>query len=283
MNRQSLSAFRPNHMRRLVACLFPVLLLSASIGQVPGQTQQPTDASVPPDASGTPQEASSPEDRFLGLRENADRLKAIYTKTDTAKMKEVEILLKNRACQINRIGGDLDRTIEALHQWIEAELVYWQKWNEAEQQRVDGMTKSLESMQLDQQRIEELIKTETNEHEVLLHKKADLEQTGERAPAITQEIDTLVLQIQDSENDLAKAKRQYDDVTARVNTMQTEITARVIFMREQINHTEAYGLQFKSFYEDERKKAQEVCNTKRPGASRIPLPGTSKPAPQSQP
>jgi chromosome segregation ATPase len=217
------------------------------------------------------------------MRENADRLEAEYAKVHVASMNEVDRLLKTRVCHINRIGGDLDRTIESLHEWIEAELKYWRTWDEAEMKRVDGLKKSLESMQHDQQRMQEQIETETKDHEELLRRKANLEQYGKRTQEIVKEIDALVVQIQDSEDALAEAQKRYTYVTDQVKIMSSEIDTRITFMREQVDHTTAYGFKFTSYYEEKRKDAEEVCNTKRPGASRTPLPGNSKPVPQSQP
>jgi chromosome segregation ATPase len=293
MTKQFPFEVRPSHARRLAVCRLPALLVAASIGLVSGQTQQPAEAAAPPvtpaaaptsppAAPATSQTASSSEDdRFPGLRENADRLKAVYEKVDEANMNEVERLLKTRVCQINRIGGDLDRTIGALQDWIQAELVYNQKWAEVEQLRVDGQRKSLAGMELDQQRAKELIETETRDREELLRRKATLEQYGKRTQEIIKDIDALVLDIKDSEDRLTKAQKQYDDITAQVNNMNASITARLIDMRQQINRIQAYGLQLTAFYEDKRKDAQEVCNTKQPGASRTPLP--KKRTTQTQP
>lgn len=250
-----------------------ILLAQAQPPQLPAATQPaaaPTQATAP----------ALEDDRFPALRESADRLKAVYEKLDAENMDEVERVLKTRRCQIARIGGLLDRTLDGMRQWHQAEMTYWRKWAEAEQQRVDGQKKSLAGMEADQQRVKELIATEAKDHDELLRKKANLEKYGKRTQDIVKDIDALILDIKDSEARLDQAQKQYDEITVQVNNMSASISARLIDMRQQLNRIEAYGLQMASFYEDKRKDAQEVCNLKQPNTTRTPLPKNARPIPQ---
>ena len=54
--------------------------------------------------------------------------------------------------------------------------------------------------------------------------------------------------------------------------MKTSIAARLIGIRQNSARLDAYGLDQTSVYEDKRKAAHEVCNTKQPGTLRTPLP-----------
>jgi chromosome segregation ATPase len=258
------------------------LVLFIAVWQASAQSQSPAPTVAPqtPAAPGAMQPAPGPEDdRFPGLRENADRLKASFEKLDAANMDEIEHLLKTRRCQINRIGGLLDRTIEGMQEWHTAELAYWTKWAEVEQLRVDGQVKSLASMEADQQRLKETIDSESKDHDELLRKRAVLEQ-GKRTQEIIKDIDALILDIKDSEDRLAQAQTKYDEVSTQVKNMNASITARLIDIRQTRNRIEAYGLQMKAFYEDKRKSAQEVCNLKQPNTGRTPLPKSPKQNPQ---
>ncbi len=261
---------------KILLAAFALLAICPATGQTPQPLQpggiQPAAApGLPPQASPSAQE----DDRFPALRESADRLKAIYVDADTKNMADVESLLKNRRCQIARVGGLIDRTIDALLQWHEAERTYWKKWAEVEQQRVDGQQKNLATMEVDQERVKELIATETKDHEDLLRRKANTEK-GKRTQEIVKEIDALVSDIQDSEEKLAQAQKQYDDVSSQVKNMNTSIAARIINMRQNLTSLESYGLGLKAFYEDKRKSAQEICNLKQPNGGRVPLPSSPK-------
>jgi hypothetical protein len=223
-----------------------------------------------------PVSQSDSEDRFPALAEEAARLRAIYEKTDTANMDEVDRLLKSRRCQITRIGGLIDRTLDAMHQWRDVELTYWRKWAEVEQQRVDDQRKSLANMEIDQERVKNLIEDETKDHEVLLRNKANMEKYGKRTEEIRKDIDGLTTDIKDSEARLDKAQKDYDELTVQITNMNASITTRLVNMRQNINGLEAYNQQFTAFYETKRKDAQEICNLKQPN-SRSPLPKTQNP------
>ena len=57
-------------------------------------------------------------------------MKSAYEQLDTKNMAEVDSLLRTKRCQINRIGGDLDRVLELMRQWLSAETKYWTAWSE---------------------------------------------------------------------------------------------------------------------------------------------------------
>ncbi len=240
----------------------------------PAAADPPAHDRVTPAATQTTGAGES--DRFPALAEEAARLKAIYEKTDTANMDEVDRLLKSRRCQITRIGGLIDRTLDAMHQWRDVELTYWRKWAEVEQQRVDDQRKSLANMEIDQERVKNLIEDETKDHEVLLRNKANMEKYGKRTEEIRKDIDGLITDIKDSEARLDKAQKNYDELTVQITNMNASITTRLVNMRQNINGLEAYNQQFTAFYETKRKDAQEICNLKQPN-SRSPLPKTQNP------
>jgi hypothetical protein len=231
---------------------------------------------VPPAAGSRPPAAESPasndDDRFPALKDNAERLKAEYEKADTANIDEIDRLLKTRRCQINRIGGLLDRTIASMNEWHQAETTYWKKWAEVEQQRVDDQKKGLAEMEADKDRAKTVMDAETTDREELLRRKEILEKNPKRTAEIIRDVDALILDIKDSEARLADAQKQYEDVTAKAANMSASITARVINMRQNLNRVEAFGLQYTAFYEKKREEAQEVCNTKQPDSKRTVLP-----------
>jgi hypothetical protein len=226
---------------------------------------------------------STEDDRFPAMRDNAARLQAIYEKTDLANMDEIDRLLKTRRCQIARIGGLLDRTMQSTRDWQEEDTIRWKKWAEVEQERVDGQRKTLAEMEADEQRASVQLEGETADREELLRKKANLDKSPKQTREIVAQIDSLILDIKDSEARLAEAKKQYDDVTAKVANMNASITARVIDMRQNIKRLEAFGLQQSAYYEKKREEAQEICNTKQPDSKRTVLPKSRPPQPLQPP
>jgi len=256
-------------MKRLIAVphLLAVIAFANSslFGQVPSAMK-----SKPAAAADAP--LSPDDDRFPALRENAERLKAEYEKTDTANIDEIERLAKTRRCQIQRIGGLLDRTIQSMRDWNQAEKTYWMKWAEVEEVRVGDQRKNLAAMESDQERAKSTMEAETADREKLLHDRANLEKSGRRTQEIVSQIDALILDIKDSEARLGEAQKQYEDVTAKVGNMNASIAARVIDMRQNINRIEAFRLQYMAFYEKKREEAQEICNTKQPDSKRTTLP-----------
>jgi exonuclease VII small subunit len=242
----------------------------AALAQSPMPTQAPQPAAQ--NSSPTTDASAQEGDRFAALYDQAQQLQASFTKLDTEKMNEVDALLKSKQCQINRINGLLDRTLASLREFQTAWVTYYTKWGEAEQRRIDDQKKSLASMEVDQQRVKELIDSDTQEHDDLLRRKANLEKT-KRTQEIIKDIDDLVEQINDSQTRLDDAKKNYEDATARVNNMQTSITARVIALHQNLDAVEAFGLQRSAFYEKKRAEAQERCNKNRPG-QKAPLPST---------
>jgi chromosome segregation ATPase len=246
-----------------------ILVVYASFAQspAPNQVVQPVAQTSSPAADAP----SRDDDRFPALYDQAQQRQAAFTKLDAESMDEVDVLLKSKQCQINRINGLLDRTLASLSEYRTAWVTYYTKWNEAEQRRIDDQKKSLASMETDQQRVKELIDSDTQEHDDLLRRKANLEKT-KRTQEIIKDIDDLVEQINDSQTRLDEAKKNYELATTKVNDMQTSIAARVIAMHQNLDGIEAFGLQRSAFYERRRSEAQERCNLKRPGQkSAVPL------------
>lgn len=78
---------------------------------------------------------SADVDPFPDLRGNADRLRSSYVTTDAENMREIDRLLKARDCQMPRVGELLDRTIQSMHEWLDAERLYWGRWADIEAKR----------------------------------------------------------------------------------------------------------------------------------------------------
>jgi chromosome segregation ATPase len=233
----------------------------------------PAQATAP---AAAPQSAADSSDRFGQLREAADALKSAYEQADTKYMTEVETLLKSKRCQINRIGPDLDRVLDAMHAWLAAETEYWKVWSEAEQKRIDSQSKTLASMEEDQKTASEMLASEKQNREELLRRKAQLE-TGARTREIVAQMDEIVKDIQDSEDHLSSAQKDFDELTVRITNMRADISARVVDMRQNMARLDAFVLDFTAYYEKNRNAANEVCNTKQPEAPKAPLPKRTGP------
>jgi len=266
--------------RQVLFAAVSLALLSVVHAQSVATTNGPAEPATPPAApapavqgTGAPAAPSTiSDDRFQALRAEADQLKAAYESQDAKSMAEIDQLMRTKRCQINKIGGDLDRTTDAMKQWLDAETQYWKVWADAEQKRVDDQQKTLAIIEADQQRAGDLVASDKDAREELLRKKADLERYGKRTQDIVTQIDELVKDIQDSEARLADAQRTYDDLTVKVTNMKASISARLVDMRQNSARLDAYGIQLNAFYQKTRTAAQEVCNTKQPDLKRSPLP-----------
>jgi chromosome segregation ATPase len=248
-----------------------VLFTCISSGVVRAQDLPQT---PPPTAPAAGQAAPQPDtetDRFPLLREAADTLRSEYEQLDAKNMEEIDKLTRTKRCQINRIGPLLDRTIDAMQQWLAAEKKYWEVWGEAEQKRVDSQMKTLAGMEADQKRVADLVETEKEDQQELQRRKAGLEQTR-RTEEIAAQIDALIKDIQDSEARLADAQQQFESLTAQITNMKASISARLVGIRQNSARLDAYGLDMGAFYEKTRAAAHEVCNTKKPDERSTPLP-----------
>jgi hypothetical protein len=249
-------------------------LAASAMAQTSAANPSVSTFSAPP---GSAAGQTSDGDRFASLRESADHLKAVYDTMDTDNMAEIDQLLRTRKCQINKIGADLDRVLDAMHAWSDAEIQYWKLWGEVEQVRVDGQQKSLAGMEADQKHAEDLVITTQKDREELLRQKAVLEKYGKRTEDIRQQMDALVQDIQESEQRLAEAQKTYEEVTIKVRNMKASISARLVDIRQNRSRVEAYTLQLTSFYEQKRAEAQEICNTKQPDTKKTVLPNKTRP------
>ncbi len=230
----------------------------------PDTRTPPSDRISPPPQA---QSVAAPEDRFGRLRSDADLLKTAYDKLDTDNMAEVDRLLLDRSCQINRIGNLLDRTNKAMHQWSDAEAQYWRRWAEVEQQRVDGQQKDLAAVKADMQHAEDLVLTARYDREELLRNRATLEKFGARTAAIQKQMDSLAQGIEESEARLAEAQKAYDDATIKAGKMQASISARLIDIHQNQSRVEGYSRQLASYYQQKRAAAQEICTAAPPNKS----------------
>ena len=248
------------------AVMIAVLALTARaqipIGQEPAAT---------PAAPAAQPQAEGEGDRFPQARKAADEARNAYEKVDMENIREVERLLKLRRCQIARVSGLLDRTSESLDSWLSAEKFYWTSWNEAETKRVEGQQKSLTSLEIDRQRAADLVDADKQDREELMRRKALLEKS-ERTSQITAEIDGLIRDLQDSQARLSEAQKQFDEITSSLNNLKASLTARLVNIRQNLAQLDTYRLEQHAAYEDKRKTAQEICNTKQPDTRKSTLP-----------
>jgi superkiller protein 3 len=113
-------------MRRPLV-LVPIVGLFLCVAWGPAAAAAPQSAQpVSPGARGGAAPAvEETGDRFAALRQVADGLKSGYEQLDAKNMDEVQTLLKSGRCQINRIGGLLDRVQEAL-ELLQSKMVYFE-------------------------------------------------------------------------------------------------------------------------------------------------------------
>jgi len=193
-----------------------------------------------------------------------------YEKIDADNMAQIDTLLRTKKCQNLRVGGLLDRVVEALNQWNDAEVKYWKVWGDAEALRVEDQQKSLAGMVVDEKRAEDMLVSVQKDRDNLLRDKATLEKYPTRTEDIRKRIDALVLDIRDSENRLTDAQKNFDDITIKVKNIQVSINARLIEIRQNQRRVEAYGLEMKSDYEKTRAAANEICNAAPPATTGNP-------------
>ncbi len=248
----------------------PAPAAQAPAAQAPAPAPPRAPAATTPPAANA-QSVDDSTDRFGSLLDAANALEKAYNDLDTKNMAEVDTLLRSKRCQINRIGGDLDRVEDLMHQWLAAYKKYWDAWGDAEQKRIDNQLKELTGYVEDQKRIGELVDTEKQSREELIRRRAQLE-SGPRTEAIKADIDGIIHDIQDSEQRLSTAQTQFDDLTATITNMRTAISARVVNMRQNKARLDAWDLDMTAYYEEQRKAANEICNTKQPDTQRTPLP-----------
>jgi hypothetical protein len=210
-------------------------------------------------------------DRFAGLWDESERMRVVYEKADADNIAQVDRLLKTRVCQINRVNGLIDRTLDAMNGYLSAAKKYYEVWGIAEEKRVDMQQKTLANMEADQTSLAGILDEEKKNREILERKEADLEQS-KRTEEIRKDIDDLKKDIIDSQERLSKAQQTFDSLTVQITNMKTSIAARLIGIRQNSARLDAFGLDQTSVYEDKRKAAHEVCNTKQPGTLRTPLP-----------
>jgi chromosome segregation ATPase len=269
--RMKLFPVRSSIAAAFLLCAAPIAVWSQAPSPPPSDPLP--SATTPAEPSAAP--AATPEveqsDRWASLRDESERLLQVWEKSHSDNMALVERALKTRVCQDKRVGGLLDRTMEAMHAYLAAAQKYWEVWEVAERKRVDDQQKTLANMEVDLQRVEVMLDDEKKNRELLDQKESALEQST-RTEQIRKEIDEVKNDIRDSEDHLNKAHEQFDSITVSIKNMKASITARLIDIRQSSARLEAWGLDQTSVYEAKRKAAHEVCNTKQPGTMHTPLP-----------
>jgi hypothetical protein len=263
---------------RMKASVAAVFLVCIGPGAVWPQTQSAPAQSAPAPEIPAPTvavPAAPPQveqgDRFAALWDESERLRVVYEKADADNIAEVDRLLRTKHCQINRVGGLIDRTLDAMNAYLGAAKKYYEVWGIAEEKRVEMQQRTLANMEADQASLAGMLDEEKKNRETLERKEATLEQS-KRTEEIRRDIDELKKDILDSEERLNKAQQTFDSLTVQITNMKASITARLIGIRQNSARLDAYGLDQTAVYEDKRKVAHEVCNTKQPGTLRTPLP-----------
>jgi hypothetical protein len=247
-------------------------LLLAVFGLTAGA--QPPAAGQPPPAAGAGQppaagatlpaaQNESEGDIYPEARANANSLREAWEKLDTKNLAEVNGLLKTKVCYDKRISGLLSRAQEALDAWLAAERSYWTAWNEHDTKRVSEQQKSLKSMEADLARLAELVESDKQDREQLMHQKANLE-NNVKTETIKKEIDNLITEIQGSDARLTEDEKQFNDNTTKYNNMQTMISAELVNIRQNISRLDAYAINMHAIYEKQNEAAQEICAAKQP-------------------
>ena len=240
----------------------------------PSAPAQETSATTTP--STAPSEVEQ-TDRWGPLKSEVEHLRQVWDKAHTENMAEVEKLVHSKVCQSTRIGRLLDRTQNAMNEYLNAFKKYWEVWSNAENKRVDDQRKQLASMVANQDRAKAMLDEEKKNREELERREAALEQ-GTRTDAVRAEIEEVKKDIIDSEANLNDAKQKFESLTVQVTNMNDTIMARVISINQDSARLEAWGLKQTSVYDDKRKEANAVCDSYRPGALRTPPPkGTANP------
>jgi hypothetical protein len=278
----------------LLLCALPAVAGTSAAQTAPQQQNPPTPATQPQPGQNQPVPAAQPQpqqnpsaaatqppvaqpaegevgDLFPALREEADQALAALEETDKANEAEIETLMRTKRCQINHIGGDLDRNIKALKEWETLELKYWEVWGDEEQKRVEKQQKSLASYEEEQGRVADMIEAEKKNRQQLERDELKLEQS-KRTEEIKAQIDGLIKAISQSEDTLAHAQQEYDDVTAQVNNIKVTISARLVNIRQNKLKAQADAEDQNAYYEKQRAAANEICNTKQPDTRKAPPP-----------
>jgi chromosome segregation ATPase len=198
-------------------------------------------------------------DKFGGLRETADRLRAIYERLDKDNLAKIDALVKSKRCKMPQVEPLLSQVEDGLGLWNDAEAKYWTSWVQSEELRVESQQKSLADMEAEQKRAEDLVTSTRNDREELMRNKANLEKDGQRTEEIRKQIDSLIQDIKDSEARLADAQKNYEDVTTRVRAMQASINAKLVEYRQNKLSVEAFGAQMRDTYQKTRAEAEEIC------------------------
>jgi chromosome segregation ATPase len=108
-----------------------------------------------------------------------------------------------------------------------------------------------------------------------MHRKALLEKSAQTGQ-VKAEIEGLNRDIRDSEARLSEAQKQFDDITASLDNLKASLTAPLVNIRQNLAQLDTYRLEQHSAYEDKRKTAEEICNT------RQAAPATSAAQPQAE-
>jgi len=257
----------------ILACAWPGVVRSQS-PSTPASDPPPANQPATIGPATSPASAPTPEvepgDRFSGLWDESESLKAAYEKLHDETMTQVDRLLKTKVCQDKRVNGLIDRTAEAMNAYLNASKKYYEVWGDAEQKRVEEQQKTISSMEVDQERTANILEEEKKNREALERKEADLEQSR-RTEEIRKEIDDLKNEIIDSQDRLNKAQQQFDSISAQIKNMKASLTARLIGIRQNSARVDTFGLTQSAVYDDKRKVSHEICNTKQPGALRTPV------------
>jgi len=261
-------------MKTLAVAIF--LVCAGPVAVWPQQTVPPPE--TPQATAPTPAAPAEVEqgDRYPALWEESQRLRLVWEKTDATNMADVERLLRTKVCQINRVNGEIERTLDAMHEYYAAAKKYYEVWEEAEVKRVENQKKSLATMEVEKARVAGLLDEQKKDRESLEQSKAALEQST-RTEEIRKQIDDLKQQILDSDDRLNKAQQQFDSLNFQITNMNAELNKKLIEIRRYSSQLEEQSVEEAAIYEDKRKAAHEVCDTKKPRTRTPPAKASANP------
>jgi chromosome segregation ATPase len=262
-------------MRQIWLCIsFALALAVSAIPQVAAQSgaappRQPAGQAAA--AGQQPAATCTGDDRFASLGCVKDQLNANYHKIDDDSLAEIDTLMKQKKCNINRVEGLLSRVTDAMNLWFDAEMKYWDAWELAENDRVAGQLKTLASIKEDQASAQAILNSAVTDREELQRKKAVLEATPKQTIDIRKAIDQLVQDLQGTEAQIVDAQKNFDDATVKFTNAKIALDARLIEIRQNARRIRAWKEDQVSYYDTIHASADSMCAVTRPQNSK-PLP-----------
>lgn len=210
---------------------------------------------APPTAGG----AGLETDKFIGVRETADRLSALYEKYKKDNLPRIDKMLKSKTCKMPAVESLLTQIEDAYHLWNETETKYWVLTAQSEERRVESQEKSLADMEVDKQHAADLVVSTGSDRDKLIQRKETIEKDGKRTEEIRKQMDELIQDIKVTEGRLAEAQKNFEDASSRLEAARASINAKLVEYRRNKQSFEADRGQVDADYEAIRAEAEKVC------------------------